>query len=541
MQGHRRLVAATAIAAALWLPAAALAQKTPDPPGFNGRYGPVGKFYDEYKAGTLSGEDYQKLVQMRDDLVGQVFDNMPKNASRSGLTKDAMNTTMSNVAGEFTDAVRAGDSQAAADAAISGNHQVTTQVAIPATIQAGIVVDDLTDITIKLYQKRGEMGGAVPDAIDKQVNSLQMFKSAADANLYVMRQKLQDADTAAQMDPAIRQQLTDKIDAGMKSGDIAIDADGNLNVSAVLKKTGGMASVDGNGMPGGGNGNTAPGSSNNGATGTGSHSAGGNTDAGATAHTASDNGAASNTEGNGASSGTTAGGDDGDIVITDHYKLDGKGSATYTGSDYKPGNGYIVHTDANGNETRTPDPDGGGGDAGGGSGGENGIWSGGGSETADALNELTGGSTAFDAIYANYSFVDNGNGDATVAVPSTQVAGPSKAGNSPDTHPQGPSSAMNSGSSSGATGPSSAMNSGSSAGVKGPSSAMTTGSSAGVTGPSSALNGPSSALTGPSTQITGPSSVLGANANTPAGPQSGGDNSYMASNQDDGQPSLCGR
>ena len=537
---HRSVLTVVMVALAL-APAAAWAQKTPDPPGFNGRYGPVGKFYDEYKAGTLSADDYQKLVQMRDDMVGGVFDNMAKNASRAGLTKDAINTTMSNVGSEFTDAVRAGDSQGAADAAISGNHQVTTQVAIPASIQAGIVVDDLTDITIKLYQARGQMGGANPDAIDKQVNSLQMFKSAADANLYVVRQKLQDADTSLQMDPAVRQQLTDKIDQGMKNGDIAVDADGNLNVSAVLKKTGGIASVDGNGLPANGNGSPS-GTGNGGNTGVGNtagnaaNTSSGNTGASSTANS-NNNGT---TAGNGASSGEPSGsGEDDTVVITDHYKLDGKGSATYTGSDYNPGNGSVIHTDANGNETGTSRPDGGGGAAGG-SGGESGVWSGGNSEIADAVSDLTGGSAAFDAIYANYTFTGNGNGDSTVAVPSTQVAGPSHAGNSADTHPQGPSSALNSPDTH-PQGPSSATNSGSSAGVQGPSSTMTTGSSAGVQGPSSTMTGPSSAMTGPSTQVTGPSSALGAGADTPAGPQTGGDNSYSVSNNDDGQPSLCGR
>ncbi len=437
----------------------AQAQTTPDPPGFNGRYGPVGKFYDEYKAGTLSADDYQKLVQMRDDMVGQVFDNMNKDRDRSGLTADSIKTTLSNVSGEFTDAVKSGDSQAVTDAVVSGNHQMTTQVLVPSSIQAGIVVDDLTDITIKLYKARGEMDGADPDAVNKQVNGLEMYKSAADANLYVMRQKLEAADATMQMDPVARQQLDDKVSQAMKDGDISVDENGNLNINAVLKKTG-LTSAD----------------------------AGGNPVLPDTKPAAS-----------------------GDATLTEHYKLDADGNPVYEGADMTSG-GQAVHADPGGKTSETST-------AGGVSGeGQGGL--------ADTLTDMTGGgSVAFESIYANYASTDNGNGDPTIAIPSTQVAGPSLAGTSPDTHPQGPSSTMN--------GPSSG-------GVQGPSSVMTGPSSGGVQGPSSTLTGPSSTMTGPSTQVTGPSSTLGGAANTPTGPQSG-DNAYAVSNNDDGQPSLCGR
>lgn len=521
----------TAVMVALALiPAAARAQETAS------RYGQLDLFSGEVRAGKLSQADYDKLVAIRDQGFDRIEASAKRDAARSTFNTASLQTMMATVDAEMTDAVGSGSANAVLDASLSGNHAMTTGQTLPQIAEAGLVLTQLADLMRQLYTARAQMAGANMAEINRAQHTIDVGQAAIDAGLYTVRAKIEAGDAKAQtLPPAERNAVVARTDTALKTGAIRLGDNGKVAIDPALLKSAGFTVPAGSGQPGATPPKLGP------ATGKGS--------TGAVKPGGSAPGYDDPNSGNGQPPGYDTGklppreeiyrnvyDKNGNIIRSDDSRpiLYDKNGDPYPNPDYNPELDAQVQR---AQKAAAQAGQGGGGAEGGsgsGSGGSGGstLYDPQGADYA-ALSSNGYSSVSLDTIYGQAQVIYGNGWSNTVPIPSTQVAGPTKVGDSPDTHPAGPSSG-------GLTGPSSAGLTGiSSAGLTGPSSAGVTGiSSGGLTGPSSAMTGPSSAgLTTPSSVMTGPSS-----AGLTTGSAALGNPDARADLDDDGSlPSLCGR
>ncbi|MEI9905539.1 MAG: hypothetical protein WDN06_17520 [Asticcacaulis sp.] len=226
----------TAMVVVLALAMAALPAWAQTPPGdadiaaVSGDDGPMQPFADEVKSGKLSLDDYQKLVDIRNQGQQAINDKLERDVARSNL-QGLVDATV-NGAGQVADATRTQSGTAVADQTIAMQRGQINNFAIPMQNMAADLEDDAFDLYTAIYRARAQMPNADTAGINKVLNQLDSAKRSLDSDNYSRGVGLEKADDAlANMPPALKAQMAGGIDNAFRNGGITIAADGGISIN----------------------------------------------------------------------------------------------------------------------------------------------------------------------------------------------------------------------------------------------------------------------------------------------------------------------
>ena len=303
----------------------------------SGTYGTIDRYAKEVQAGTLSFENYQKLVAIRNEAADHIDEMAKRDFGHAGLSEDGIVRILGGHMDELNAAAKAKSGAGLVDATLQTANDTLNQVALPTQTEVTIIVSSYVEMIRTLIMARAAMPNGNAALLKHDLELIDEAQRVLANRLYIERQQLEkDADSLAHMPASEKAELAAKIQDAMDKGDIYTDANGNVALSSDLKlkmiqakiasngssrgSNGSVVNGNGTGQSGGKPGGTGSGSvGSNGASparsttpGTGTANAGtstGNGDPAFSAGNGAGNGQASNNgSGDGVNSTATAGG-----------------------------------------------------------------------------------------------------------------------------------------------------------------------------------------------------------------------------------------
>ena len=285
-----RRARAAAVAALVLTVSAPHAQAQAAPPvvteaqieAVSGEYGVVTPYEKEVQAGTLSLENYEKLVAIRDQAADHIDEMITRDIGRIGFTKENMIALLDGHIDALKAAVANKNGAGVADATLQTGADTINKVALPVQAEVTIVVSYYVDLVRTLTMARAAMPNNNPALTQHTLETLDEADRVVANKMYVERQQMEkDADALAHMPAAEKAKMAAKIQEALDNGDIQVDGDGNLTISAKLQAKMDAAKIASNGSSRGSNGSVVNGNGTvkvgvTGTGGTGTNTGGGN-------------------------------------------------------------------------------------------------------------------------------------------------------------------------------------------------------------------------------------------------------------------------
>ena len=226
----------------------------------SGEYGVVTPYEKEVQAGTLSLENYGKLVAIRDQAAEHIQEMITRDIGRIGFTKENMIAVLGGHVDELKAAVANKNGEGVADATLQTGADTINKVGLPVQAEITIAVSYYVDLVRTLVMARAAMPNNNPTLTQHTLETLDEADRVVANKMYVERQQMEkDADALAHMPAAEKAKMAAKIQEALDNGDIQVDGDGNLTISAKLQAKMDAAKIASNGSSRGGNGSVVNG------------------------------------------------------------------------------------------------------------------------------------------------------------------------------------------------------------------------------------------------------------------------------------------